>query len=312
MFDIAQLFDIALLFFAVLSLGSLSGFFSERVGIVNIGINGMMIFGALFYTIFGGLMNGSSLGNNLGGSAGNWTFFIAMILASVCTIVVGLLFGYSTIKLKADHIIAGTAINIFGAAIGMFLTNSLGRTITGNDQLTNPYKEFWKIGDGFFFGSSLLIFFLVLALIVALYVVIKFTKFGLRFISIGENPNAADSQGINVVKYQWIGIIIASMLAGLGGAIFMFTSTTFNGDVNGIGFLALAIMITGSWRIPLISIVSILFSLLVGFSKIGLQNVNSDALKIIPYAASLVALILFSKKIRGPKFAGQHFDKSRR
>lgn len=309
--DASWIFDSGLIFFAVIALGAISGYFSERAGIVNIGINGMMIFGALFYCIFAGFMNGNKFGG-----AGNETFIIPMILATLCTSVVGLLFGYATIKLKANHIIAGTAINILGASLGMFLTNPLGVAIMGTEELRNAYSPYLKIGgdSSNFFGTTLIIFFLVLVLIIGLWWLMKYTRFGLRTISIGENPNAADSQGIDVYKFQWKALIISAMLAGLGGAIFMYRQpgVSFIGDVNGLGFLALAIMITGAWRIPLITIVAFLFAILLGISNTPISGVNSDLLKIIPYAASLVTLVLFSKKIKGPKNAGINFDKSRR
>lgn len=313
--NVGSVFDSGLIFFAVLSLGALSGYFSERAGIVNIGINGTMTFGALFYCIYAGLLNGSALEGNssAAGSLGIESFLLPMILSAISTILVGLLFGYSTIKLKADHVIAGTAINLLGTSLGAFLTNPLGNSILGVEDLRNPYKKYLPISEGFF-GSTLIVFLIVLVLIIVLIAVMKWSKFGLRFVSIGENPNAADSQGINVIKYQWTGIIIASVLAGLAGSIFMYRDyqLSFIGDVDGLGFLALAIMITGSWRIPLIGIVSFLFAILVSISKQTIRDVDPNLLLIIPYAASLAFLIFFSKKIRGPKYAGMHFDKSRR
>ncbi|MEG1820613.1 MAG: ABC transporter permease [Malacoplasma sp.] len=309
--NIQSIFNLGLLFFSILSLGAMSGYFSERAGIVNIGINGTMTFGALFYCIFAGLINGGKFG-----SLGNESFLLPMLLAMICSPIIGLLFGYATIKLKANHIIAGTGINILGASLGMFLTNPLGTAIMGTEELRNPYIGYMPIGGtaSSFYGTTLIIFFLVVVLIVTLYLIMKYTKFGLRMISIGENPNAADSQGINVYNFQWKGLIISSCLAGLAGAIFMYRSpnVSFIGDVDGLGFLALAIMITGAWRIPLISVASFVFAILLGISRQSIPSVSNDLLLIIPYAFSLVALILFSKKIKGPKNAGNNFDKTKR
>lgn len=307
--NVSAIFDVGLLFFSILALGAMSGYFSERAGIVNIGINGTMTFGALFYCIFAGLINGGKIGN-----LGNESFLLPMILAMACSSLIGWLFGYATIKLKANHIIAGTAINILGASLGMFLTNPLGTAIMGTEELRNPYTSYLSLGGSNFYGTTLIIFFLILILIGVLFFLMKFTRFGLRMISIGENPNVADSQGINVYNYQWKGLIISSCLAGLAGAIFMYRSpnVAFIGDVDGLGFLALAIMITGSWRIPLITIVSFVFAILLGISKQPIAGVSNDLLLMIPYAFSLLALIIFSKKIKGPKNAGNNFDKSKR
>ncbi len=308
--DFYRVFDLTLLFAVVLGLGALSGYFSERVGIINLGINGMMIFGAIFYCIYGGLMNGGNAGYK-GGNLGEWSFFIPMILSSLSTILVGFLFGLATIKLNANHIIAGTAINLLGSSFGIFLTNPLGSTILGTDELRNSYKPFLQIQGTSIFGSSIIIFILVAILVATIWVFVKYSKYGLRFRSIGENPFAADSQGIDVIKYQWIGIIISSAVAGLAGSVFMYQGTAFTGDVDSLGFLSLAIMIAGMWRIKTIAIVSIIFALLVSVSKQTFPeaNISSDLLLIIPYALSLLSLIIFSyfKIGQAPKNLGKPF-----
>lgn len=306
--NFSNILNIALLFSLVLGLGALSGFFSERVGIVNIGINGMMTFGALFYCIYGGLINGGNAGFK-GGTAGDGTFLIPMILASISTILIGFLFGFAVIKLKANHIIAGTAINLLGASFGIFLNSSLGFSILGVEELRNSYTQILKIGDTDLFGSTLILFFLIGFVVLGIWLFIKYTKFGLRFISIGENPYAADVQGINVIKYQWVGIIISAAIAGLAGSIFMYNGTSFRGDVDSLGFLSLAIMIAGAWRIPLISLVTIVFAFLVSISRQNIPNTSSDLLLILPYAFTLLTLVVFSFFSFGnpPKHAGQHF-----
>lgn len=306
--DFTNILNIALLFSLILGLGAISGFFSERVGIVNIGINGMMTFGALFYCIYGGLINGGTAGFK-GGMAGDGSFLLPMLLSAITTILIGLLFGFAVIKLKADHVIAGTAINLLGASFGIFLNSSLGFSILGVEELRNSYTQILKIGDTNLFGSTLILFFLIGFLILGIWLFIKYTKFGLRFTSIGENPYAADVQGINVTKYQWIGLIISAALAGLAGSIFMYNSTSFRGDVDSLGFLSLAIMIAGAWRIPLISLVTIVFAFLVSISKQIIPDVSSDLLLILPYAFTLLTLVVFSFFSFGnpPKHVGKHF-----
>lgn len=303
--------NLIFIMFCIFALGAASGYFSERVGIVNIGINGMMIFGAMMFSIFGGLMNPAGKGNdNL--------FIVALLLAALSTTIFGVFFGFSTIVLKTDHVIAGTAINLLGAGLGLLFTNILGPLIFGAaaTELRNAFPYLWLIDQKIgLYGSVLLTALIVIVILIVFMVIFKFHRFGLRYKSIGENPNASDSQGINVKKYQWIGVIISSILAGLAGAIFMTRtggSTPFFGEVDGLGFMALAIMITGSWKLPLIVIVSIIFSLLYSFSEVKNDNVDSNLIKLIPYILTLVFLVIFSKWMRGPKFAGQHFDKSRR
>lgn len=310
--DINSLF----IFFCVFLLGAASGYFSERVGIVNIGINGMMIFGAMMYCIFGALFNGASIGTGAGGNMGNDYFIVAILLAGLSTVVMGLFFGFSTIYLKTDHVIAGTSINLLGAGLGLSLTNKLGQQLLNATSLSNPFQTTWDLSStaGSLKGSILFLALFVILIIVIFMIIFKFTKFGLRYKSIGENPNAADSQGVKVSRYQWIGMIISSILAGTAGAIFMYNSYNkpFYGEVDGLGFMTLAIMITGSWRLPLILIVSIAFSALYTYGNQSNPNISQNILKMIPYIVTIGFLILFSRKMQGPKFAGQHFDKSRR
>lgn len=297
--------NVILILFCVFALGAASGYFSERVGIVNIGINGMMIFGAIMYSVFASFFVDGA------GMPQSEMFLIPIFLAGILTIIIGVLFGISTIWLKADHVVAGTAINLLGGAIGILFTNELGKKLYAKTNLINPFS-YGVWGNAGVIGVATLVLFLIIAfLLIAFMVIFKYTKFGLRYKSIGENPNAADSQGINVTRYQWIGIILSSMVAGLAGAIFMYQQENkpFYGDVDGLGYMSLAIMITGSWRLPLITIVSFGFSALYTYGKSGSSNY---LIQMVPYIVTIGFLVLLSKWMRGPKFAGQHFDKSRR
>lgn len=298
--------DRLLIIICIFSLGAASGYFSERVGIVNIGINGMMIFGAIMFTIFASFFTTSV------NTAQSEYFLIPILGASLCTVVVGLLFGISTIWLKVDHVIAGTAINLLTGGIGILFTTPLGNKLYyGDTNLKNPftYTVWGNVGNVAI--ATLVVFFIVMIFLITFMVVFKYTKFGLRYKSIGENPNSADSQGIKVASYQWVGVILSSIVAGLAGALFMYRQPglKFTGDVDGLGFMALAIMITGSWRLPLIVIVSVGFSILYYYASVDGSNY---ILQTVPYIVTIGFLVLFSKTMRGPKFAGQHFDKSRR
>lgn len=297
--------NVILILFCVFALGAASGYFSERVGIVNIGINGMMIFGAIMYSVFASFFVDAS------GTPQSSLFLIPILMAGIVTIIIGLLFGISTIWLKADHVVAGTAINLLGGAIGVLFTNELGKRLYAKTNLINPFT-YGVWGNAGVIGVATLVLFLIVAIVlIALMVIFKYTKFGLRYKSIGENPNAADSQGINVTRYQWIGICLSALVAGLAGAIFMYQQENkpFYGDVDGLGYMSLAIMITGSWRLPLITIVSLGFGVLY---TLGQSGSGDYVVQMVPYIVTLGFLIIFSKWMRGPKFAGQHFDKSRR
>lgn len=298
--------DGALMFSTILMLGACSGFFSERVGIANISINGQMTFGAMIFTIFAEL---------LFPKLGNESIILPLLLSSVFTVLCSSLFGFLTIKLKTNQIIAGTAINMLVAGLGTFLSEPLGPILSNNTHsiLTSSYLPMHELGvNSGFYLSTLLIFIIVVMLVVGLFIIVQYTPFGLRIRAIGNNPNAVDAQGINVIKYQWIAITIGGVLAGLAGGLFMFNKPgTFQGDVSGFGFLALAILIAGSWKIPFIALVSILFAIISKAFE-SWNSVNKDIAKILPYLITLIGMVAFSKWNVAPKNIGIPFDKTKR
>lgn len=300
--------NLTLLLSTVLSLGALSGYFSERVGIANISIDGQMIFAALSFCIFGELLYPR---------VGDGGFIIPMLLAMIMTLIASSLFGFLTITLKANQIVAGTAINLTFLGLGTFLTEPLGSLLT-NGQHTKLQSNFSQLGliDGTnIFIGSIFIFIIVIIIISGLFVLMKYTPFGLRLRAIGNNPNAVDAQGISVIKYQWYAISISGLLAGLAGALYMYNlGGVFGGNVNGFGFLSLAILIAGSWKIPMVAAVAILFAFITKlFDQLTVQSsLDKDVAKIVPYAITLGAMILFSKYNIAPKNIGIPFDKSKR
>ena len=306
--DFPYVINLTFLFASVLMLGSLSGYFSERVGIANIGINGQMIFGALIFCIFSEIFY-SRLGNE--------SFVLPMLFAMVLTLLMSSLFGFLTITLKANQIVAGTAINLLGAGLGTFLTEPLGQLISNgvHTKLQSEYLGIDGLNGSSFYLTTLLIFIAVIIILIGLLFMMKYTPFGLRLRAIGNNPNAVDAQGINVIKYQWVAVSLSGLLAGLAGAMYMYNlGGQFLGNVSGYGFLSLAILIAGSWRIPLLIIISIGFAFLTKvFEQLTISNnVPRDVSYIIPYAITLVGMIAFSRWNVGPKNIGIPFDKTKR
>ncbi|WP_031488853.1 ABC transporter permease [Ureaplasma canigenitalium] len=300
----------AALYASILIIGALSGFFCERVGIVNIGIDGQMVMGGFFFALFATIFY-----KHFGRIQGfEYTFIVPLVFAALCTIPVSMLFAFLTIKLKTDQTIAGTAINLLTTGVATFLSPVISRKINGNSLLTSDYFGLWKFGDGntTVYIGSIAILIAVVAFVVAIYYTMKKTTFGLRLTAIGENPNAVDAQGINVYKYQWISLAISGLLSGIGGSIYVYASRgTFNGNVGGIGFLSLAILIAGAWKIPLIAVVSIGFALIT--KTLGQVNrIPSEVGKLLPYLITLVAMVVFSRFSAAPKHIGIPFDKSKR
>ncbi|UVD81711.1 ABC transporter permease [Mycoplasma iguanae] len=299
-------------FSIILLLAALSGMLSERVGIINIGINGVMIIGAVFYAVFAHIFRTSS----------PWMNLIIYPLSALMGVFFSWLHGYATIKLKADHTVSGIAINVLALAIALFL---LGVVDPPSIQIEYYLTELaWSPSNFNPRNIISLKLFLTIAIVAVLIFVLNKTKWGLRFKAIGENPQAADVAGINVNKMKWIGLSLAGLLAGLAGAIYSekMSSGTYKGEVEGLGFLALAIMIMGQWKTGYIIISGIVFAILYTVAVelnasllaalLPIKNTVGDLLQTIPYILTLIFLSAFSKKNQPPKAAGLPYDKSLR
>ncbi|WP_027119628.1 ABC transporter permease [[Mycoplasma] testudinis] len=313
-----QLINMWFIWGPALALGVLSGYLSERVGIVNIGINGMMTFGVLFFYIFSNVFANSPDFSGANLDAFNWTFLLAFFISAFLSIPVGALFALAAIKLKADHVIAGTGINLLATGIGLAISDRSQRFF-GQTALANRYVPSTVIGNSGINAESVVTFVIIMVIILLVYVVMNFSKLGLRYRACGENPNAVDAQGINVLKYQWLGILFASFIAGLGGALFGFASvrSSFNGDVNGLGFIALALLIVSSWKILPGIILALLFEFLLTFTQLALPTTvgsieNTFLLRMTPFLLTLFVMVVFGRFVVPPKFSGKHFDKGLR
>lgn len=317
--DWSQILNSSFLLFGILSLASLGGYLCNKAGIINIAIEGQMIFGALIFCIFAQLLQ--PLSNN--------TYIVCILLSMICSVILSLLYGFLIIKMKINHVIAGTVINLLLAGLAAFLTSPLGQVLSNNlYQKLTPNYNFQFLISGSFFGDSIIILLVCLTIIGIIWFIFQKTSFGLRFNAVGENPNAVDAQGLSVNKYKWIAIITSGVLTAIAGSIFAYGGSSvggtseFNGSVAGLGFIALGIVIAGAWKIPLIAIASFIFSFLVRiFENDAIVSAifNNSTLKglkylgkSLPFILSLVTLMIFSRKSIEPKCLGQHFDKSLR
>ncbi|MGL4772107.1 MAG: ABC transporter permease [Clostridium sp.] len=312
---IVNLFPYAIAFTIPLLITALGALYSERSGVVNIGLDGLMIVGS-----FVGAFTVSSLEKSMGGSYAVW---IGLLAAVIVGALFSLLHAFASITLKADQVISGTAINMIAGALTVFLARTI--TGSGNIRIIRPFpkmdipvlSEIPVIGPLFFkdvYASTILV---LVILFVSLFVLYK-TRFGLRLRACGENPHAADAAGINVNRMRYIGVMISGAFASLGGAIILSTyAGEFNGTVSGLGFLALAALIFGQWK-PLGILGATFFfgfaSTIANVSQVvpELQGIPPMYLKIFPYVATLIALVVFSKSTQAPKAAGEPFDKGKR
>lgn len=294
------------LIFVVLIFGALAGLISERSGVTNIGIEGMMTIGALIFAVFA---------KSVGGSWGNWSQIIALLCAGLVGMLFAVLHAFAAVTLKADQIISGVAINILAAAIALFVVQ-----LPGNNGFIafNTIYQLPKIGASEFFNMYLLIAIIV---IIVIGLALKYTKWGLRHIATGENPNAADAAGINVIKRRYAAVLLSGFLAAMAGAVFtMYASGTFRAVVNGNGFLAIAILIFGQWRVPLITLGAALFAIVETTGarisyQTGVSNwvvTNKELFNTLPFVMSLLVLVFTSKWSKAPKALGVPFNKSKR
>jgi general nucleoside transport system permease protein len=317
--DIYFLVQKMMIFGVPLMIVALAAVYSERSGVVNIALEGIMIMGAFTGSLFiyfmqkYGIMNGYPL------------LFFALLIAGGVGVLFSLFHAYAAVNMYADQTISGTALNLFAPAIAIFVA----RAIVGVQQI--PIKNVWRIrkvpilGDIPILGPMLFqnTYFTVLLgfiiLFITQYVLYK-TRFGLRLRSGGENPHASDSAGISVQKIRYQGVLISGLLAGIGGLIFIIpVSTSFNGEVSGYGFLALAVLIFGQWKPMRIMFAAFFFGLLQSiasgysgiafFKSLGIPQVYYQ---ILPYLATIFVLILTSKSSQAPKAAGEIYDKGKR
>lgn len=285
-----QLFNNYSLLFSILIIASIAGLYSEKAGIVNITIEGLMIIGALIYSL---------LGNNFSKYNNHITQIISLIIVIISGGIFSILFAFSTITLKSQPIISGTAINILSSGIGMFFITT-PYWAKGNMIITN----FETISiDNFQIINIFLI--ITLFLIIFTFFFFKYTKYGIKFIGANSDFEILKTFGININKLKYIAIIITGSLSSLSGAIFThFSSGQFRGYIQGYGYIALAIIILSHWKIQYICLNSLIFSFLISFinilwkiNKWNIADPNNQLLKIIPFIFSLLTMAILSKKI---------------
>ena len=310
---VEQIFPYAIAYTVPLLITALGALYCERSGIVNIGLDGLMIIGS-----FAGALTVSKLQAN--GVAG--ALWIGLLVAVLVGVLFSLLHAFASINLNADQVISGTAINMIAGALTVFLARNI--TGSGNIRVNSfipkdiPFlSEIPVIGPLFFTKVYATTWLVIVILIVSIFILYK-TSFGLRLRACGEHPQAAAAAGVSVFKMRYLGVMISGGMSALGGAIILLTyAGEFNGSVAGLGFLALAALIFGQWR-PLGILGAAFFfgfaSTIANVSQAipSLATIPGVILKVFPYVVTLIALVLFSKSSQAPKAAGEPFDTSKR
>lgn len=311
------IFQQTMYFMIPLMIVALGAMFSERSGIINIALEGIMTMGA-----FTGILFINLTGRNMSGQS-------QLILAIIISMATGALFSlfhaYASINMKANQVISGTALNMFAPAFAIFIARVIQNV--QQVQFSNTFRigsvpvlgRIPVIGPLLFQNAYITTYIGILIFAVSTVVLYK-TRFGLRLRACGEHPQAADAAGINVYRMQYAGVVISGALGGLGGLVFVVpTSTNFNADVAGYGFLALAVLIFGQWKPVKIMLASLFFGLMkavaAAYSGIPLLislGIPSYFYKMLPYIVTLVVLVFTSKNSQAPKAEGIPYDKGQR
>lgn len=310
------LIQYTLIFASVLLLVALGGCFAEHSGVINLGLEGIMVIGA---------MGGALVMRSMPESAAGIGVILPVVLGAILLgVLYSALLGVACIHFKADQTLIGTALNLLGTAGATVIVKAINTAANPDDvssaiQYSIPKQAFLAhIGD-FEFSWFMLI---ALMLLLLSYVVLYHTRLGLRLRACGEHPQAADSVGINVYKMRWIGVLTSGALGGLGGVCYILAGVSewrFENGVAGFGFLALAVMIFGQWKPLKIGLAALLFGLFralsnvyMGFDFLVRLNIPSAVYNMLPYIISLLILAFTSGKSGAPKAEGIPYDKSAR
>ena len=310
------LIQYTLLFASVLMLVALGGCFSEHSGVINLGLEGVMVIGSL-----GGALLMKYLPKGMPAAA---TVLLVTLISMTAGAIYTVLLGVACINFRADQTLVGTAMNMLAAAAATVLVKSINLSenpdnVSSAIQYGSAKKAFTVNMHGFQFNWFMLI---ALLLLILAYVVLYKTKFGLRLMACGEHPQAADSVGISVFKMRWAGVLISGMLGGLGGIVYITAGVSewkFETGVAGFGFLALAVMIFGQWKPFRIALAALLFgffralsNVYTGFDFLAALKLPGTVYNMMPYIISLLVLAFTSQNSKAPKAEGIPYDKGSR
>ncbi|MBO4836477.1 MAG: ABC transporter permease [Clostridia bacterium] len=325
---------------------ALAGVYAERSGIINLALEGIMIFGAFMGVLFvhmvqsWGWYQPAYDAKNYLALQGFCT--LAILFSAVMGAVFSLLLAFAAINLKADQTIGGTALNLLAPALVLFFIRIIANQNTLNMYTGDAagwfmlkkamfgYGRTEKMG---FLGSTFVdkvyvATYICILVFIIMAVILYKTRFGMRLRSCGENPQASASLGINVIGLRYAGTVISGALAGMGGFVYVLTTAncSANGEVAGFGFLALAVMIFGNWKPLNICGAALLFGLFkciaASYSTLDINGdgiyalkdlgINTNIYRMMPYVITLLVLSFTSKSSRAPKAEGIPYDPGKR
>ena len=301
---------------------AVGGIFSERSGVTNLALEGFLGAGAFIGALFVVLTSGwFSPGSQV-------PMYLAMVFAMIGGALYAVIHAVLCIKFKANQVISGVVVNILAIALTDFLTSQVNAGIFGQSsdkfvmtvsgRLTfQPLANIPVIG-GFFTNVYPFEFIIIIVAMISWYVMYR-SRFGLRLRACGDNPYAVDAAGCNVGRLQFAAVMISGALSGLGGMCFAYSVFgNYSASIyTGYGYLAIAAMIFGNWKIPFTLGACLLF----GFARSGgyelvkvleMPSSYQDLVMVLPYVLTLLMLIFFSKKNHSPRALGEIYDKGAR
>ncbi|PIE77214.1 MAG: sugar ABC transporter permease [Clostridiales bacterium] len=317
---ILSIFNLTLIYATPILIASLGGLLSERSGVVNIALEGLMMIGG-----FIGATSTVLLEPYFSGWSVLLVPWLGMLLGMVFGALFSLIHAYVSVNLKADQVISGTAINLLAGGITIYFAQ-----IIFNQQRTETFqrgfvknsipilKDIPIIGP-IFFENMFYTVYLGLALVAIVWFLVYKTPFGMRLRATGENPHAVASTGVSVFKMRYWGVVLSGAFAGMAGAIMVLTLDTQYTivSIHGTGFIALAALIFGKWRPFGVLGASLFFAFSQVFAIFAnniewLATMPLELFKALPYVFTVIALIVFSGKSVGPKAAGEIYDVGKR
>lgn len=297
-----QVIGIIAILLAIYALASGSGLFAERSGTINLSIEGGMIMGALGYVLT------TQTFVDKGYELTPWIASLGILAGIVFGVIITSFLSFTAINLRGDQVVIGTAINIAAPVISLIaiviLTSGNFSAPTNSIQITTNLidsLESWQV--------QLVIASVVMVLMAGLFILMRKTKFGLRLRASGENPHALAATGVSVVKIKHLAMLISGALAGLAGALAVSSYSKFSSFTNttlGMGFIAIAILILGQWRMQWTIIGALLFASM--FAVIDHYSVQLEEYKylidLIPYVFTILVLPLISRWSKPPEADG--------
>lgn len=300
---------------------AIGGIYSERSGVINLALEGLLGFGAftggLFVALFAKHFSNQS-----------WPIYLSFLAAAIGGGIFALLHALLTIQFKANQVISGVVVNIVSVALTGFLTSQINASVfnqpSNRFQLSVlPRVTIPVLSDipvlGAIFKNVYPFSFMIVVLFIVFWYIFRLSRYGMHLRACGDNPQAVDAAGINVNRTRFWAVLISGALSGVGGMSFAYSiSTNFSPAIYmGAGYLAIAALIFGNWNI-----MPTLFACLIfGFARSGayqlmrelaLPSSFSDLAMTIPYILTLLLLIFFSKTNRAPRALGEIYDKSKR